>query len=362
MAKGSGHITEGDATFDNSSRIETKRSHQWFVNAGEPELFLNKKQAVQAPNNCKSNIEISNVACWGNTSSFPSVPSIMGQFFGGSESVRAATYDERNVSSVGTDDMMRRKGDEDHFAEDASTGLTMSHSMEDPEASCFSLGGIKKVKVNQVKDSNNGMQTQNEHGGEATLETNTDLSAGLSSNQSSYMTIGQIYGKENENVTYMDHTYDKGDANIRSPANTYIKGDDGVISLSDTYTKEDANIISFVGFHDDHEIIPVGQRISNYDQAYNQSSMQLAEAAPTKNLNAPNLNIVVASPRVAKSKTDGFSKIKLDAKSSKKEAPNSFPSNVRSLISTGMLDGVPVKYVSVSREVSHHQNASVRFH
>ncbi|KAJ0245929.1 DNA-binding protein [Hirschfeldia incana] len=36
--------------------------------------------------------------------------------------------------------------------------------------------------------------------------------------------------------------------------------------------------------------------------------------------------------------------------STKKEASTSFPSNVRSLISTGMLDGVPVKYVALSRE------------
>lgn len=349
MAKGAGHITDGDAAFDNASRIDPKRPHQWFVGAGEPELFPNKKQAVQAPN-CKSSIEISNVACWGNTSSFQSVPNqFIGRLFG-SESVRPVNYDERNVSPVGTNDV-RRKGIENHFGEDASVGLTMSHAMEDPEASCFSFGGIRKVKVNQVKDSDNGMHAQKEHS--ANMENNNDLSAGLSynkENQNSYMTMGQVYGKEDDNVTLMGHTYNRGDANIRSTANPYVKGDDGVISLSDTYSKEDANIISFVGFHDDHEIIPVGQPISNYDQPYSQSSVQIAEAASEKDLNAPNVNAVAASPRVSKSKLEGFSKNKPDLKTSKKEAPNSFPSNVRSLISTGMLDGVPVKYVSVSRE------------
>ncbi|KAH7560901.1 hypothetical protein JRO89_XS10G0135800 [Xanthoceras sorbifolium] len=340
MAKGPGHITDADAAFDNSSRIEPKRPHQWFVGASESELFPNKKQAVQAPN----------VPCWGNTSSFQSVPNQFIDRLFGPESARSVNFAERNISPVGINDV-RRKGIEDHFGEDAPVGLSMSHSMEDPEASCFNFGGIRKVKVNQVKDSNIGMHAQNEHS--ADMVNNNDLSTGIAYNkvnQSNYMTMGQVYGKEDENVTLMGHTYNRGDTHIRSTANPYGKGDDIGISLSDTYSKEDANIISFVGFHDDHDIIPVGQPISNYDQSYNQPSVQTSEAVSEKQLNAPNANAVAASPRVSKSKSEAFSKNKPDIKASKKEAPNSFPSNVRSLLSTGMLDGVPVKYVSVARE------------
>lgn len=43
---------------------------------------------------------------------------------------------------------------------------------------------------------------------------------------------------------------------------------------------------------------------------------------------------------------------KEDKKGSKKSTSNNFPSNVRSLLSTGMLDGVPVKYIAWSREVN----------
>lgn len=50
MAKGGGHLSDADAAYDNTSRIEPKRSHQWFDDAPEPELFPNKKQAVQTPN------------------------------------------------------------------------------------------------------------------------------------------------------------------------------------------------------------------------------------------------------------------------------------------------------------------------
>lgn len=35
-----------------------------------------------------------------------------------------------------------------------------------------------------------------------------------------------------------------------------------------------------------------------------------------------------------------------------KSCQKNYPPNVRSLLSTGILDGVPVKYISLSREVS----------
>ncbi|KAK8645667.1 hypothetical protein V6N13_119490 [Hibiscus sabdariffa] len=75
MAKGPVHVSDGDATFDNTSRIKPKRSH-----------------------NC-----------------------------------------DRNISPVEAADDMRRRGIDDNFSEDAS------------------VGGTRKVKVNQVKDSDNVM-------------------------------------------------------------------------------------------------------------------------------------------------------------------------------------------------------------
>lgn len=130
-----------------------------------------------------------------------------------------------------------------------------------------------------------------------------------------------------------------------------MKGDDNSNPISDTYSKEDANMISFGGFHDARDIIPVGRPISSYDQSYNQPSVQTPEAVREKELDTSNANAAASNTRVAKSKPESVSKNKQEVKTARKEAPNSFPSNVRSLISTGMLDGVPVKYVSLAREV-----------
>lgn len=60
---------------------------------------------------------------------------------------------------------------------------------------------------------------------------------------------------------------------------------------------------------------------------------------------------VVNAPRVAKLMPESLSKNRPELKVERKEAPSSFSSNVRSLISTGMLYGVPVKYVSVAQEL-----------
>jgi len=48
MPSNAGCLTNGEMGYDNSSRIEQKRGHQWFMDATGPDLFQNKKQAVDA--------------------------------------------------------------------------------------------------------------------------------------------------------------------------------------------------------------------------------------------------------------------------------------------------------------------------
>ncbi|XVF05562.1 hypothetical protein REPUB_Repub05bG0182900 [Reevesia pubescens] len=341
MAKGPAHVSDGDATFDNPSRIEPKRSHSWFVDA-EPQLFPNKRQAIQATNK-KSSSSNPNVSPWENVSSFQSVPSQFIDRLFGSESERSVDFSERNISPVEADNL-RRKGIEDRFGEDASVGLSISHSIEDPDA-CFNYGGIRKVKVNQVKDSDNSMHDPKEHS--FSRENNSNMStieAYNRENESSFISMGHSYDKEYDSVAVMGHTYNRGDAHIRTASPAYGKGDENPISIGSTYVKEDAGILSFGGFHEEHEIIPVGRPLGSFKPSYFQSSNPTSEAALEKQLDSS------TSTQAAKLRPESASRTKPEFKASRKEAPNSFPSNVRSLISTGMLDGVPVKYISLSRE------------
>ncbi|KAI4351096.1 hypothetical protein L6164_005482 [Bauhinia variegata] len=81
----------------------------------------------------------------------------------------------------------------------------------------------------------------------------------------------------------------------------------------------------------------------------NQNSAQGSDGS--KDLIESNSEPIVDSTAKPNSKTDSITKNK-EPKATKKVPPNNFPSNVKSLLSTGIFDGVPVKYVSWSREKS----------
>ncbi|KAI3461523.1 hypothetical protein Pfo_018186 [Paulownia fortunei] len=349
MPKGGGHVTDGDAVFDNSSRMETKRARQWFLDTSEPELFPSKKQVVEAPNSKPdSGIVMPSSLPWESSSGFQSVPAVPSQFMDrlfGSETTTPVTLTDRNMSIAGTDGSnVRKKVIGEQFDNDSSVGLSISYAMEDPDIG-VSYGGLRKVKVNQVKDPENGLHTSVEHGIGISMEQTYRRG-----NESTFVSMGQPYGKEGGNVTLMGHSYDIGEANIRSMGSTFGKGLDNTISMTHSYNKGDNNTISFGGYQDESVMDALARPINSYSLLYEQSSAQTSETPSKKEVDVPNGNATVSTSQAPKSKVDSTSKNKAETKPARKEAPNSFPSNVRSLIATGILDGVPVRYVSVSRE------------
>ncbi|XP_043701806.1 uncharacterized protein LOC122652193 [Telopea speciosissima] len=472
IAKGPGCLTDGDMAYDNLSRIEPKRAHQWFIDGSEPELFPNKKQAIESSNS-KSISGIANVGVspWENSSSFQSVSGQFSDRLFGSETVRTINFGGRNISSVNAGNLnMVRKGVEEPFGNDPSVGLSISHTMEDP-GSCLSYGGIRKIKINQVKDSDNGMtvsmgqsystgdnvtmsmghsfnkrddnsisightynrgnesnisightyvrgeastismgHTHNK-GNDNTISMGQSYSRGsdntISMGQtyrgddnsisightytrgddntismgSPYnrgdenMSMGQAYGKGDGNTISMGHNYDKaeehtismghnfnkgegstvsmslsynkGDSNIISMGHIYNKGDN-IISMGHTFDKVEGTTISFGGYDEEPEMNPSG--ISSYNLLMSQSSVQPSEALGGKEPVDSNANLLVGATLLAACGSETVPKNKMELKMSKKVAPNNFPSNVKSLLSTGMLDGVTVKYISWSRE------------
>ncbi|KAL5581065.1 hypothetical protein UlMin_013507 [Ulmus minor] len=348
IGKGSGHVNDGDATLSNPARIGHKRSQQWFVDTAESDLFPNKKQLVQTVNSKLSpGMLYASVPLWENTSGLQTVPNqFINRLFG--PETRSIDYAERNISSVGTDDLsVRRKGADNQYG-DEPLGLSMAHAMENPET-CLNYGGIRKVKVNKVKDSDSNMHAPREPGSD--IENNSNLAPSVafdSGNETGFGSIKHRYVKEHDSLMLMSHTYNRDDGNshIGSDLPNYGRGDDNTISLGDTFSKGDTTILSFGGFPDEQDIIPVGKPVVSYEELFNQPSVQTSEAASEKVYIASNVNAVVNISHPVKPKSETVSK----NKTARKEAPNSFPSNVRSLISTGMLDGVPVKYVSLARE------------
>lgn len=467
MPRDAGCLTNGETGYDNSSRIEPKRGHQWFMDTTGPELFSNKKQAVEdVSNRPVLGTSHMNVSLWHNASSFQSVSGQFSDRLFGSE-MRTVNMVDRNVPSVGGaggNMNMGRKDFNEQYGSHSSVGLSMSHTSEDPSAA-ISFGGIRKVKVNQVTDSSNGISASMGHtysrGDNNSIsmgatynkcdnntislgptynsgeENNVSVGPTFSKADGNFISMGHTFNKGDGNFISMGHNYNKGDENILSmgqPFNkgdanfitmgssydkedssvismapsynkghenfismgptysktnenfismgpSYSKGDDNIISIGPTYDKADSNItpmgsaqdkskgdsnilsmghnynqvdgntISFGAFHDEPETNPPGNIVSGYDVLVsNQELAQPSEVPGENDLVEANADVLVNNASKANSKTDTAPKNK-EPKSSKKVAPNNFPSNVKSLLSTGMLDGVAVKYVSWSREV-----------
>lgn len=460
MPRDAGCLTDGDMGYDNSPRIDAKRG-QWFMDTHGPELFNNKKQAMEAVNGRPvSGVPHMNVSPWDSSSGFQSVPGQFSNRLFGSEPVRTVNLVDRSMSSIGSGNMnIGRKDFENQYGNNPSVGLSISHTMEDP-SSCINFGGIRKVKVNQVRDSDNvlspSMGSSYSRGDNNTIpvgttfnktddnaislgpaynngEENTismgppftkgddnfismghshtfnkgdgnfilmghnysksdnsilsmgqpydkgdgsfismgqsyekgDTNTSYNKGHGNFISIGASYGKANENfmsvapsymkgndnIISMGPTYDKANSNVVPVGPNYDKGDSSNLSMGQNYNKGESNTISFGGFHDESETNPSGGIINSYDLLMsNQNSTQSLEVSgqkgPVESNEDPN-----SMPKTG-SKTDNVSKYK-EPKSSKKAPPNNFPSNVKSLLSTGMFDGVPVKYVSWSREVSY---------
>lgn len=460
MPRDAGCLTDGEMSYDSSSRIEPKRG-QWFMEPDGPQSF-NKKHAIEAVNGRP--VPQMNVppAPWDTTSGFQSVPVQCNERLFGSEPMRADNLVERHIQCSGNMNM-GRKGYESLFGSNPSVGLSMSHTIEEDPSSGLSFGGIRKVKVNQVRDSEHIMTAPMEHsccrvdngsidigssydksdnnnnnnisvgpsynsGGESSVSMvssypKTDesyISAGntfnkgdgdfisighsYSNGNNGMLSMGQHYDKGGRNFISVGQSYEKGDGNMMSLSTSYnkghedfisigssygksnesfvqmapcyLKGNENIISMApsykaessvvqmsssydkgesrnlsmrgQSYNKNESTTISFGGFHEESETITSGGIISGYDLLMsNQNSSQSLEVSEQKNSVGSNLDPVLNSI----SKADNGPKNK-EPKTAKKPPTNNFPSNVKSLLSTGMFDGIPVKYVSWSRDVS----------
>ncbi|XP_027366199.1 uncharacterized protein LOC113872672 isoform X2 [Abrus precatorius] len=414
--KSPGCLDDGDPTYDNSSRVESKRTQQWFMDFPEVDPFPNKKQAVEAPNNLLSGMINSNISSWGNSSGFHS---LTGQFTEQLFDPNAATmnFADANVSSVSIDNKLsvESKDNMDPFRSESSFGLSMSSTLEDPRL-VFNYDGIRKVKVNEVKESENVMSvtTNNPYdrganknlsnplaykGGDNPMSMSLSYNKGVANiismdgaydrTNNSLMSIGQTYNKGNDSLsihpTYkeicntisIDQSFNKVDCNAISIAQAYNKAhdnsvltnhifnkvDDDTTSMghaypregndvpfvSHSYTKGESTIISFGGCDDD-DTTPSDLFISNYELLMCQAPSHKSEAMNEKELGRSSSNLLPSTGQTSASETENLPKTKDETKMSKKATSNNFPSNVRSLLSTGMLDGVSVKYKAWSRE------------
>ncbi|KAL0283671.1 UNVERIFIED_CONTAM: hypothetical protein Sangu_2874300 [Sesamum angustifolium] len=407
LPNGFGSLVNGEICYDASMRVEQKRGHQWIADASEQDLFFNKKQAIGSVNETSGPAVIDG-SLWRDGSSSQSAGQT-GDRLLSPKPVKSLNVSDKNIPSIISSAMnMEKKGFQNQFGNDSSICLTMSHAVEDP---LCANAGLRKVKVNEVRMSENCLPefvgssfcigdkdkgisstfqrignnmflgpTYNTADGNAipmdpafgqafsrgnyninTVEGQYEKESG------NFMSIGPTHNKGHESFFVMDPFYNRANETFVTAGSTY-KGDTNialrsqqdatVVSLGALYNKENSSIlpmvenfrkgeqttISFGGFEDNPKRDHSSQLIS-YNALLDQSSGQSSGALVQKD-SGDQLSVNVLS--AGTSRTDGAHKNK--EQKTTKGSSNDFPSNVKSLLSTGILDGVPVKYVSWSRE------------
>ncbi|XP_073042864.1 uncharacterized protein [Primulina eburnea] len=179
--------------------------------------------------------------------------------------------------------------------------------------------------------------------------------------QENFYAMGPFYNKANEAFNMSSSsTYNKGDTDFTSL--TYVhsqqdatfmpqrtvpsKENSMMLSLGENHENDEQTTMSFGCFQDDPDDSNTSSRLTcSRDILLSQMSAQSSAAMGQIN-SVEQITANVAS--VAASRTDGTLK-NLEPKT-KKGTSNNFPANVKSLLSTGILDGIPVKYISWSRE------------
>ncbi|KZV26752.1 hypothetical protein F511_20921 [Dorcoceras hygrometricum] len=338
MTKGGDLMTDGDTAFDNSTVMEPKCAHQWLSDVGGPELFPNKIQAVES-SICEEDLGISmvNALPWASSPEFQpmsSVPNLIMDPLFGYEINKPANLPERNmVTEIDGPNFSKRVTNE-LFENDSPVGLSVSYAFETQESGVISCGRSGETNDDQVKDPGSGL-----HDVESSLELSLDQTYNRG-NEHTLISVGQPNDKE-VGTALMVQSYDINDANIRCMGSTFEKGVENTISLTSSSIKQDSTGACF-GCYNGESIVDVLSRpVSSYTLLYEPCSVQKS-GKHTKR------KAFVQNGQSPKSRLDPTPKRKLETKPARKE--DRFPSNVRSLLATGILDEVPVKYVSTSRE------------
>ncbi|XP_073051987.1 uncharacterized protein [Primulina eburnea] len=404
---------DNEEVADVSARNEHKRGYQWFVGSHEQELFFNKKQSIESDNKgTSSGATVTSYPLWSDISSSQPGGHI-GDHLVNPITVQSSDLSQNNVfSTVSTDPHMEKGGSEDQFGIDLSTCFSMSQTVEDPlylnsgvrkvmvddirilqnclpefvqnsnpgkknekpctifqnvEQACSKRDGMVKNQFfsglyDNTPSISQAFNRRNYDTGSIEKSSGNFMSIGSTcQGQENFLAMNPFYNKANETFNISaSSTYNKGDGDFTSltyihsqqdatfmPQRTvHSKENSTMLSLGENHENGEQTTISFGGFQDDPDDSDTsGRLICSRDILLSRLSAQSSAALGQRNF-VEQITANVAS--VAAPRTDGTLK-NLEPKI-KKGTSNNFPANVKSLLSTGILDGIPVKYISWSRE------------
>ncbi|CAH8325134.1 unnamed protein product [Eruca vesicaria subsp. sativa] len=368
-----------------SSRMELKRSHQWLTEESGSELFSSKRQVLEIDGSCQGFLTPHmSLSTWESSL----VP----------RQLTDCLFDPANVQQ--TSDLHGRNIEE-QCGSVSSIGFPVVHG------SSFDLDASRKVTVNEVCESGNIPEAMVQFYGEG-ISRSFENGPSYDNGQDDTLSFGQtcsnidnsfiLPGPLADGNFIPNFSYDKGDENFFSTVNPFVEGVENFALMTQSLQKADSNLFSmspsYIKRHENFmPLLPcdklndnVAFMVSSQDRA-GQNNDRVSHEDRTKTISfggyqretdmgvinsydnfghAPattkvplhmeaeeNMSFEFRSPPYACPGVDTLLvPTSKDSKTTKKGSTNTFPSNVKSLLSTGMLDGVTVKYYSWSRETN----------
>ncbi|XP_019097322.1 PREDICTED: uncharacterized protein LOC104769586 [Camelina sativa] len=334
--------------YSDSSRLELKRSHQWLTEPSGSQLLGNKRQLVEIG------------AAWDNSL----VPS----------QLTNCLFDPAIAHT--SSHLLGQQ----HIEAEQCNNVVSSIGFPSVHGSTLNLDTIRKVKVNQLYG---GSSETGQFAGNF-----SNKGVGVTPMGDNFVLMGQSLQKADCNIFSMSSSsYTKGQENFMSllsrdrvPENVFMTGPNcckentNVLSGGQSiytqggdmasmvscqgradetndqiYHEERSQTVSFGGYYQKETTLGSSVRVIN---SFENFSHDPATAKVPLYMEAEeNMSFEFGNPLYASPRVDTLLVPKTHvSKTAKKGSTNTFPSNVKSLLSTGMFDGVTVKYYSWSRE------------
>nr|GMC59086.1 uncharacterized protein LOC109186725 [Ipomoea batatas] len=304
------------------------------------------------------NLTDMNLTRWDNGSRYQSASGQFSDHICGPENTGIFSPVEKNISSLGDGNLNKRKREFDnHFRNDSIVSLPMS---KDPNYWNAGGSGVREGLIREV-ESSFPISMEHLYG----TENGNAMSICPSYNVRGNLVMpGAFRKKQHEHFTPVRTNYDIGAFYFTSGDHIRQKLDVSVASrgitnreennlqqLDQGYENGEGTATSAMGSQNRPEgTNHSGYLIPNRDLLLSPSLPDGSEVLTEKSTKERSAYQTVTVSQTNTITVDNVPK-KVE-KEAKKNSPNSFPSNVKSLMSTGILDGVPVKYVSWSREKS----------
>ncbi|KAK4373572.1 hypothetical protein RND71_008956 [Anisodus tanguticus] len=351
MRKDVGALINGEMSSGTSLRREQKRAHQYFMDASEGELFSNKKQAAQsAGDRSISTPASSNFSYWSNTSNFQSGPVPSSDRSHAPEPLGTFSFGNKDLFSLGNENVTSERSRFINLQNNSTVGLSISHDGDDH----LHLNvGTRGARVNLADERISDYPFLLRNSSNAAEDGINAASLGLTyrAGTGNFISMGHDFAKEKQTASLIDSTNYKVNANCMPMGHPYSKGDRSLYLANGSMYKFERGNISFGGFQHEtgrNNTSNAGKVISIYDLVISEPFVEASETLTDKSTvehSADQIETVAPKSTVI---TENVSTQKVQK--TPKSSRNNFPTNVKSLMSTGILDGVPVKYVSWSRE------------